>query len=206
MKKVLFAAVTMFLMLVLSGCGGGGSDPPPPVTTQILSDPALNGEISISLDNDFTILQGTTQSLFAGISPVTGREFRAFLNFPLTGSVPLAARILSARLELFIDSYASVAGTIPIRIELVLFEPPFLERNDFDRVLLPPRESASIRVFPADVGNFLTVDVTDLMVEAQRLEVTDFQVRILRDDDFPGLIEINDSTNDLAPLLVVTYL
>ena len=59
----------------------------------------------------------------------------------------------------------------------------------------------------ADVLRHVTVDVTSLMVEAQRRGLPDFQIRILEDDGFvfPGLIEIDDTTINLAPLLTVTY-
>jgi hypothetical protein len=45
------------------------------------------------------------------------------------------------------------------------------------------------------------------MVEAQRRGLADFQIRILEDDGFvfPGLIEIDDTTINRAPLLTVSY-
>jgi hypothetical protein len=45
------------------------------------------------------------------------------------------------------------------------------------------------------------------MAEAQQRGLNDFQIRILEDDGFvfPGLIEIDDTTIDRAPLLTVTY-
>ena len=61
------------------------------------------------------------------------------------------------------------------------------------------------------VGAHVNVDVTPLMVEAQRLGLSNFQVRIMEDlgPVSPGLIEINDTTGanraTLAPLLSVTY-
>jgi hypothetical protein len=48
MKKILFTAVMMSLILAMSGCGGGdgdGSNPPPSIVTQILSRPAFDGDI-----------------------------------------------------------------------------------------------------------------------------------------------------------------
>jgi len=58
----------------------------------------------------------------------------------------------------------------------------------------------------------VAVDVTSLMVEAQRLGLLNFQVRILLDFGAfsSGLIEINDTTGAnrqiLAPLLEVTFI
>jgi hypothetical protein len=62
-----------------------------------------------------------------------------------------------------------------------------------------------------DAGLPVSVNVTSLMTEAQRLGLANFQIRILEDLVFlsPGLVEINDSTGanrgTLAPLLRVDY-
>lgn len=223
MKKILYAAVMMSLMLAMTGCGGGGdsslpppvggSNPPPLFVTQILSRPALDGDIRFDPPNQYTIVQGNPPSVFAGIDPVTGSEFRAFLAFPLTGAggVPGSAIISSATVDIFIDSISihPAASSIPIRIELVSFPPQSLLASDFDRIILPPLAVTTISppIFRADVLRHVTVDVTSLMVEAQRRGLVDFQIRILEDDGFvyPGLIEIDDSTVNRAPLLTVSY-
>lgn len=148
--------------------------------------------------------------MFAGIDPITGSEFRAFLDFPLTGAVPVNATISSATLNLLIDSIIilSAANSIPIRIELVSFPPQTLLASDYDRIVQPPLSFTTIipPIARADVRRNVSVDVTSLMVEAQRRGLANFQVRILEDDGFvfPGLIEIDD-TNALAPLLKVAY-
>lgn len=213
MKKILFAAVMMSLILLMSGCGGGGGSDRAFVT-QILSSAKFDGDIRFDPPDLFTIAQGIAPSVFAGIDPVTGSEFRAFLNFPLTGAggVPGSAIIDSATLELFIDSITiqPAASSIPIRIELVTFFPPQpLLASDFDRTNLPALAFTTVipPISRADVGRHVTVDVTSLMVEAQRRGLSDFQVRILEDDvfDFPGLVEINDKTINRAPLLTVSF-
>ena len=159
----------------------------------------------------------TVQSVFAGIDPVTGVESRAFLDFPLTGvnGVPGNAIIDSAFLDIFIDNIATqrLTDTVPLRIDLVSFQPPNLIGTDFDLNLQPTL--ATIRVSPpitqADFRRHVTIDVTALMVVAQRTGQLDFQVRIMEDLGIvtPGLIEINDTTganrNTLAPVLQVTY-
>src|SRR4030088_3080882 len=76
-------------VLSLSGCGGGRSVAPAPqsFTTQILSDSRFDGDIE-QTSAGFTVTQGmssSVQTVFAGIDPVGGTEFRAFLDFPLTG-------------------------------------------------------------------------------------------------------------------------
>jgi hypothetical protein len=216
-KKNLYATVLIIMMLALSGCGGGGSSgdggssPPPLFETRILSNPAYDGDIRFDLPNQFSIVQGNPSSVLAGIDPVTGSEYRAFLAFPLTGSggVPGSAIINSATLDIFITSISiqPAAASIPIRIELVAFQPPTLLASDYDRIVQPALAVKTFPIFRADVLQHVTINVTSLMEEAQRRGLINFQVRILEDDGFvfPGLIEIDDTTNKRAPLLTVSY-
>ena len=206
-------------ILSLSACGGGGDNlAPQTVTTQILSDPSFDGDIEQTSPSSFTITQGmspTVQSVFAGIDPVAGTEFRAFLDFPLTGSggVPGNAGIDSASLEIYVDNLQPITGTLPVRVDLVTFQPPTLIQTDFDRTLQPALASVIVSpdISSADVGKFVPIDVTSLMVEAQRRGLVDFQVRIMEDlgPAVPVLMMIDDSTGTnratRAPLLTVTY-
>lgn len=221
MKRAIFAAMMVWLVIAMTGCGDHHNSPPTFVS-QILSDPAFDGDIEQTSLNSFTITQGMSsnaippvQSVFAGIDPVALTEFRAFLDFPLrgTGGVPTNAIVDSAFLDIVINSIQPANGVIPIRIELVSFQPPTLLSTDFDRTLQPPLAFTTIvpPISQADVGRHVSIDVTPLMVEAQRMGLTDFQVRILEDlgPVSPGLIEITDTTGAnrgvLAPLLQVTY-
>jgi len=210
--------VVMVAGLSLASCGNDESSTPPVFVTQILSDSAFDGDISRDpVTLAYTVTQGSTQSVFAGIDPVSSVEFRAFLDFPLGGfdGVPLNAVIVSASLDIVINSIIPqpLVGTIPIRIDLVSFQPPTLIGSDFDRTQQPALATMTFRppISQADFGNHVTIDVTPLMVEAQRLALPDFQVRVLEDLGFvtPGVVEINDTTgpfrNDLAPLLQVSY-
>jgi hypothetical protein len=205
-------------LLALSGCGYGNDGGGDSFTTHILSDPRFDGDIERVSPTEFTITQGmssTVQSVFVGIDPVGGTEFRAFLDFPLTGSdgVPADAVIEEAFLEIYIDSLDPISGQLPVRVDLVSFPPTTLIETDYDVNLQPAL--ASIRITPditrADVGTFVPVDVTALMREAQRRGLDDFQVRIMEDlgPAVPVLMMINDTTgtnrNDRAPLLTVTY-
>jgi hypothetical protein len=213
MKKRLMA-VLILISLALAGCG---HSEPPTVVAQILSDPVYDGDIASDPPNPYTIRQDYTQSVFAGIDPGTNIEYRAFLDFPLSGigGVPIDAVILSATLDIYIKSVIpeSLNSTIPIRIDLVYFQPPTLTGSDFDRVSQPAL--ASISIYPPisrfDAGSHVFVDVTELMIEAQRLGLPDFQIRILEElgQVSPGIIEIEDTTGPnrqfLAPLLEVTY-
>jgi hypothetical protein len=204
----------------LTGCGGddGGHGPPPAIVTQIQSDPGFDGDIEQTSPISFGVTQGMSpavQSVFAGIDPVARTEFRAFLDFPLTGAggVPGDAVIDSAFLDVYINSLQPDIGTIPILIELVSFQPPTLLETDFDRILQPPLASLVLNppLSQADVGTNVSIDVTSLLIEAQRLRLVDFQLRIMEDlgPAIPILVEINDVTGvnrgSFAPLLTVTY-
>jgi hypothetical protein len=218
-KQTLYVAFVGFIVLGLTACGGGGNSPPPVVTTQILSDPGFDGDIEQTSPSSFSVVQGmspTVQSVFAGIDPLALTEFRAFLDIPLSGpgGVPIDAVIQSAFLSIFVNSVQPIGGTASLLVELVSLQSPTLLATDFDRALQPPL--AITRVVPpissADVGTDVTIDVTELMVQAQRWGLSSFQVRILEDPAVgtPVLVEIDDTTGpdraDRAPLLTVNYL
>jgi len=222
MKRTFLAAIMMFMAVALTGCGDEheGGHPPPPIVTDILSDSVLDGDIVQNPSGVFTVTQGMTQSVqsvFAGIDPATGAEYRAFLDFPLTGSggVPGNANIESATLDIVIKGIQPLTGTIPIRIDLVNLQPPTLVAANFSTTSLAALATITIPIFQTDLGKHVFVDVTSLMSEAQRLVLPNFQIRILLDfaavsgSAVSGRIEIDDTTGAdrgaLAPLLQVTY-
>ncbi len=206
-------------LLCVAGCGGNGAGAlPPPVVTHILSDPRFDGDIEQTSPTSYTVTQGmspSVQSVLAGIDPRAQTEFRAFLNFPLGGSggVPINAIIDSAFLEVLVDNVIPSNGSVPIRVELVAFQPPTLIGTDFDRTALPALGAVLVSgdVTGADIGQFVPVDVTSLMIQAQQRGLVDFQVRIMEDLGPPSftLMVIDDAiTGDRpqrAPLLTVTY-
>lgn len=208
-------------ILFLSGCGGGDDgfdDQPQTFTTQIYSDPVFDGDIEQLSPDVYTITQGmspSVQSVLAGIDPVGGTEFRAFLDFPLggAGGVPGDAVIDSAFLEIYVDNLDPQSGRLPLRVDLVEFQPPTLVGSDFSRSAQPALASVVLTpdISRSDVGTYVPIDVTSLMREAQRLGVADFQVRIMEDlgPAIPVLMVIDDSTGtnrrSFAPLLTVTY-
>ena len=210
MKRWL-TAVLMLTIFIMAGCGSEKNEVVF-VTTAIFSDPQFDGDIERNPAGTLTLTQGNTQSLFAGIDPVSGSEFRAFLDFPLTGTggVPGNVAIESATLDIVINSIVPLSSTgIPILIDLVSFEPPVLLGSEFSLPFL-----ATTAIIPpitaADVGKHVAVDVTPLMQTAQLQGFPNFQIRILQQPGTPpGLIEINDTTGvneaDFAPLLQVTY-
>jgi len=203
------------MLLCLAGCGGDRPPVvPPPVVTHIFSNPRFDGDIE-QVSAGFIVTQGmspTVQSVLAG----TGQtEFRAFLNFPLGGSggVPFNAFIDSAFLELYVDNVIPINGSVPIRVELVTFQPPTLIGTDFLRSALPPLGAVLVNgnVTGADIGWFVPVDVTSLMIQVQQRGLIDFQVRIMEDLGPASLtmMVIDDRTTpdraQFAPLLTVTY-
>ena len=206
-------------LIALAGCGGGGDniDQPDIVQTQILSDSGFDGDIEQTGPDTAVVTQGmgpNVQNVLAGIDPNTGDEFRAFLHFPLggTGGVPANARIDSAFLEVFIDDLDPTNAVVPVRVELVSFQQPMVA-TDFDRTAQPPLAFVTLspRLGPSDVGKYVPIDVTPLMVEAQRRGLADFQVRIMEDlgPAIDGLFAIDDTTGSnrgkTAPLLTVNY-
>lgn len=211
-------AISACALLTLAGCGGGGNDGPPDIIqTQILSDSGYDGDIEQTGPDSAVVTQGmgpNVQSVLAGIDPVAGTEFRAFLQFPLGGSggVPANANIDSAFLEIFIDDLQPTNAVVPVRVELVSFQQPMVA-TDFDRTAQPALAYTilSPRLGPSDVGKYVPIDVTDLMIEAQRRGLADFQVRILEDLGPPidGRFAIDDATGanrpSVAPLLTVNY-
>jgi hypothetical protein len=222
MKRTFLAAIMVFISLTLAGCGHRDSSIRDQVVSRILSDSARDGDIVREPTTGlFTVTQGmssSVQSVFAGIDPDTNAEYRAFLDFPLTGAggVPGNAVIASAILDIVINSISPqpLTGAIPIRIDLVSFQTPTLSETDFDRSLRPALATATITppISQIDFGQHVSLDVTALMQEAQRLGLANFQIRILEDlgAASSGLIEITDTTGpnrrDLAPLLQVSYI
>ena len=221
MKKTTLTAITMFMILAMTGCGNDHNNPPLTIITQILTDSVYDGDILLTSPTTSTITQGmspTVQSVFSGKDPnAPPNEYRAFLDFPLTGpnGVPGNAVIVSATLDIVINSVSlqSPDDTIPIRIDLVSFQPPILIASDFDPGIQPALATTTIAppISLMDVNHHVFVDVTSLMVVAQNFGLPDFQVRILENPGAisPGLIEINDTTGAfrvfLAPLLQVEY-
>jgi hypothetical protein len=211
----ILAALCAFAALGLAGCGGGGDDGPPPlITTQIFSDPAYDGDIEQTSPGVYNVTQisDNVQTVLAGIDPVGGTEFRSFLDFPL-GGVPSSGTIDSAFLEFYVDDLQPTNSTLPLRVELVTFQPPSLIPTDFDRNAQPALAAVTLSppINQADVGTYVSIDVTELMRQAQRQRLPDFQVRIMEDlgPAISSLMAIDDTTasdrSKFAPLLTVTY-
>jgi hypothetical protein len=211
MRKLRALAILGALGLVLPSCGG--DEFIPTFAAEIFSDPLADGDIGFypdpPPDGTYTVSQAeATGNVLFGID-VDGTEFRAFLDFPLDGStggdaVPFGAAILSADVDLFVNDVA-LASAVPTLVDLVPFPITGLTPTDFDS--LPIATRAPFDFFRSDLGAFVRVDVTPLMVEAQRRGFADLQLRFLLDfvPEALGLVEIDDELASSAPLLTVEY-
>ena len=211
MRKRFFFFTLIILIPVLIACGSK-SDPPPPVfVADILSDQPADGDIAFDpFRQVFTITNGP-DTIFFGIDDLDPNlpEFRAFLDFPLDGStgfdvVPSAATIVSATLEIFVNE-VSFASTVPTLIDLVVYPISGLQVEDFDS---PPLLTQAVDFLASDQGAFVSIDVTPLMREAQRLGLPDFQLRFVLDFSVDiGFVGIQNlpTVADTAPLLTVAY-
>lgn len=210
MKKRILWLVLATVVFALAGCG---SNDRPLIQTTISSDPAVDGDIvdvagvrTVSL-----VSRDALTGVLAGVDPVNNDVYRAFLDFPLT-RIPTNHIINSATLSIVIRSVTVVppTATIPLRIELVSFDPPLIG-NDFDRSILLPLATTVVSppISSADVNREVNIDVTSLMAEAQFRRLPDFQVRILQDNDLlttvPGLVEIDEETVANEPRLTVVH-
>jgi hypothetical protein len=213
MKKFLRLCVIAVFMISIAACGGGGDGVSQTVfVAQIFSDHAVDGDIAFNpVLQTLTITNGPN-TLFFGIDDMNPNlpEYRAFLDFPLDGStggdiVPADAVIVSATLELFVNE-VSFAILVPTLLDLVSYPISGLRPQDFNS---PPLVFQRLSFFRSDQGKPVTIDVTPLMREAQRLGLSDFQVRFLLDlavSDI-GFVGIEDLPNITitAPLLTVEY-
>ncbi len=208
-----FFALTAILIfgIVSIIASGGGSDPQPVFVADIFSDQPTDGDIAFDpVLQSFTITNGPG-TLFFGIDDLDLNlpEYRAFLDFPLDGStggevIPIDARIVSATLEVFINE-VSFAPIVPTLLDLVSYPISGLRVDDFDS---SPLLSRSLDFFRSDRLTFVSIDVTRLMREAQRLGLPDFQVRFVLDFTTDvGFVGIEDLPADpsTAPLLTVRY-
>jgi len=206
MRKLGILGLFGVLALVLAGCGGG--DGHRTVVIQSVSDRPVDGDIGFTAPGTFSISQAdATGNVLYGLDS-GGTEFRAFLDFPLDGStggvVPLDAVIVSADIEVLVNN-VSFASSVPTLLDLVPFPITGLTSADFDSTPLLTRSLFNIDTL--DINNFVRIDVTSLMVEAQRLGMSNLQLRFLLDPiAVSGLVELDDSSVvGNAPLLTVEF-
>ena len=226
MRRPCPLGMVVLLALAFAGCGGGdsGTVVVTPTVLEILSDPTLDGDITQDLATGqigAPTVATNTGNVLAGIdvNPITGlsiSESRGFLIFPLK-ALPLDASIHFASITIFVNDVSFVGGdTAPIpflldSIDTILFPPPIVS-DDFDSAF---RRSQGITFFGTDTGNFVEINVTSLLADAQARILPEFEVRLLFDQDrflkdlttILGLIEIDDrvTNSSRAPLLRIEF-
>ena len=156
---------------------------PATFTVDIYSDYLSDGDIANDPYLGFIVTRwpDTRGTIFFGVDSGNPNIpfYRSFLDFPLDGStdgpvIPLDAAIVSATLDLFVNS-VSFAGTIPASVDLVFFSPATGLTPDL--YYQPPYASRPVDFFSSDQSQFVPIDVTSLMAEAQYRGFSDFQVR-----------------------------
>ena len=208
MRKIGILGLVGVLALFLAGCGGG--DHRDTVVIQSLSDQPVDGDIGFVAPATFSISQANiTRNVLYGIDTATGTEFRGFLDFPLDGSngggvVPLGAVIVSADVEVFVNNI-SFSSSVPTLLDLVPFPVTGLTSADFNSA--PSLTRTPFNILGSDVNNFVRIDVTSLMAEAQLQGVSNLQLRFLLDfvPGASGLVEFDDGVTARAPLLTVEF-
>ncbi len=224
MRKFYSPGITVLLILALAGCGGDHTTVVvAPNVLEVLSDPTVDGDIKKDLATGVIgspTTAANTGGVFAGIevnqagNPIS--EYRGFLIFPL-GRLPASASIQFASISIFLNNVSfGTTSTAPIpflldSIDTVLFPPP-LDSSDFNAAF---RTSRSVTFFGTDAGTFVQINVTNLLADAQRGRLPDFEVRLLFDQarflsdttTTQGRIEIDDSSTSAsrAPLLHIEY-
>ncbi|MDA8086907.1 MAG: DNRLRE domain-containing protein [Nitrospiraceae bacterium] len=217
--KIWASCISLLALAFLASCGGGGGGGPAPitgpgfvglddttnktapllvvtytdssgtVTVNILSDLSSDGDIAFDpVTNTYTVTQSPSEVFFGEDSSSADLpEYRAFLTFPLA-SIPSDATIDSATLEVFVDE-ADFASTIPTFVDMIQYPVGALSAADFNASLVTSTSYRAIDFFSSDTGNFVDIDVTGLMQEAQvPPALADLQIRFGLQSLLAGLV------------------
>lgn len=220
MRKIGILGLVGVLALFLAGCGGSSGAQ---VNTQFIDS-------NLSVDADITRDLGTgiigapfqassTGSVLAGItldaSGTPTADTRGFLNFPL-GTVSVNASIRFASVTVFLNrvTLRNTSLHSPFFLDLidtVLFPPPIVSAD----YSAPFAATRSFDFLNTDQGNFVEIEVTSLMLEAQRRALPSFEIRFGFDEatfqadltKTRGIVEIDDRTSvpSQRPFLTVDY-
>ncbi len=142
------------------------------------------------------------------LDPFSGNTVPSWISLSTDrtgGDISSDRFIRSAPLELFLNE-VNFANAIPTLLDLVSYPMSGLRPWDFNS---PPILFRRVDFFQSDQGKYVAIDVTPLMREAQRLGLSDFQVRFLldlavSDVGFVGIEDLPHITIT-APLLTVEY-
>ncbi len=149
---------------------------------EILSDAQSDGDIAFDpVLNGFTIASPVSVAFF-GIDSFNPNlpEFRSFFTFPLD-AIPATATIDSASVRFLVDE-VSFASVVPAFLDMVEYTFQGLGTPDpsvdFNQT---PILFSSLDFRWSDVGNYVQIDVTSFMDEAQFLQLLDLQLRFVID-------------------------
>ncbi|HEY6097574.1 MAG TPA: hypothetical protein VIU83_05910 [Candidatus Deferrimicrobium sp.] len=206
MRKIGILGLVGILALFLAGCGGG--DGPTTVIIRSLSDQPVDGDIGFTPPSTFSFSQANIAKDVQYGFDSWGTEYNAFLDFPLDGFtgggvVPINAIIVSADIEVFVNDI-QFSSSVPTLLELVPFSVTGLTSADFNRVALATRTPFNININP-DLGHFVRIDVTSLMVEAQIRGDRSLQLRLVPASVAPGLVVLDDGVVGREPRLTVEF-
>lgn len=194
----------VFVAISFVGCGNNDGAVSASSQSVILSDQRADGDIILFASGAFSVRQNLTLLAY-GIDPATSiAEQRCFLDFFLRGpgGVPRGAEIVSASINIFINRVA-VRTRVPTLVELVDYPPFDLAASDFDSNPFAARPVFEVSALDAD--EFIDIDVTGLLREAQRRGFDDLQLRFLLNFSVnSGFVEIDDS-DAVAPQLTVRW-
>ena len=222
MRKIWILGLVGVLALVLAGCGGGGSSRSV-FTGSIDSDRSVDADLTLDLSGGGTptlALASTNGNVLAGVTVDTGgtpvADTRGFLNFSLS-SIPLSASIRFASVTVYLNQVTLDNSLLPTPFFLDLIDtdtfPPPIRTSDYSVAFIgTPRSFDFLNI---DQGNFVEIEVTSLMQEAQIRGLSTFEVRFGFDEaaynadinTTRGLIVIDDraSVPSQRPFLTVEY-
>lgn len=213
-----FYAAFMLFAVFIAGCDDNGHNH----VKWIYSDPRVDADINRDLSTgalSAPALAYDTGEIIAGLTftPPSGPseyDYRGFLEFPLD-AVPSGATVDFASLTIYLNGVVlgntnQYALFFVDLIDTSYYTPPILS-SDYSS---PYVSTLPFYFFSGDQGDFVEIEVTSLMRDAQALRLPSFRVRIGFDNDAymadpgstRGLVRIYDGPSfDYAPLLRVDY-
>ena len=217
-RRPLVVGMAILFAMVLAGCGDDDHNNTRWVYSDLSVDADITRDLGTGLLSD-PFFASDTGNVLAGITFVlpsgpSTADTRGFLQFPLS-NIPVGAQIDFASMTIFLDAVtlSETALYSPFFLDLidtVLYPEPIVS-SDYSSGYVATR---SFNFMSADQGNFVEIEVTSLLREAQALTLPSFRVRIGFDNEVyqsdlsktRGLVQIYDGADELfVPILRVDY-
>lgn len=193
-REKIFVPLILILALLVGGCYTEGEiyiTPSPEETVDLWAAPSGDGYLYLA---DHTVVQGDGVYVEEGYT-------EGYLSFSIT-SIPSWAWIKEAVLFLGVSAVYPDYSSVALDIERVEFPLP-LDPSDY---YSPSWGGWTVRIYPADEGNYVALDVTDLVRDAFLGGRPTFQVRL---NASGGAVDLEDGEGSLGgylvPFLEVTY-